>query len=208
MAARAQTPPQTGAPPFRYTDHLATVEVYSANANLSVTIPIFTKPSRGPRPRVALIYNSNNYIVLNGGFYENLDIMGDPWVMDPNPGGRLYYDTQTMAQGGGACTWYIYSGFRYYDQSGTMHPSSGWVSTNATADGRRCHTGMTSMTSTASDGSGYVLRGARRGKPRPGSCGGRRARRITGGPIGAGLCRRLGGPVHPVMGRHGGPSLP
>ncbi|MGH9505325.1 MAG: hypothetical protein ACRD13_00235, partial [Terriglobales bacterium] len=157
LAAPAQTPPQTGAPPFRYTDHLASVEVYSANANVSVTIPIFTKPSRGPRPRVALIYNSNNYVVLNGGFYENLDILGDPWVMDPDSGGRLYHDTQTMAQGGGACTWYIYSNFRYYDQSGTMHPFSGWVSTNASVDGRSCHNGVLSMTSTASDGSGYVL---------------------------------------------------
>ena len=163
--ALAQTPPQSGIPPFRYSDHLANVSVYSANDNVTVTIPIFTKQARGVGLSVAMVYNSSMYWNPTGTAFttdSDTEEYGG-WVVQPDFG-TVDYDQHDVSakDGSGYCLYGYDNNFRYYSPDGTMHPLPGaYLASDGTTTyplpPGTCHQGTLTTTATASDGSGWEL---------------------------------------------------
>lgn len=164
LAAPAQMPPQTGAPPFAYTAHLPGVSVFSGNDNVTVAIPIFGKQGRGLGFGVAMVYNSSMYWNPSGtAFVPDYDTdQYGGWMVEPGLG-TLDYDQVSVSSrdGRGYCLYSYDDDFRYYTPDGTMHPLSGYLS----SDGETtyplppgtCHQGTLSTTGTATDGSGWTM---------------------------------------------------
>ncbi|MGH8507024.1 MAG: hypothetical protein ACRETM_13860, partial [Stenotrophobium sp.] len=164
LIARAQMPPQTGAPPLAYTAHLPGISVFSGNDNVTVAIPIFSKKGRGLGFGVAMVYNSSMYWNPSGtAFVPDYDTdQYGGWMVEPGLG-TLDYDQVSVSSrdGRGYCLYSYDDDFRYYTPDGTMHPLSGYLS----SDGETtyplppgtCHQGTLSTTGTATDGSGWTM---------------------------------------------------
>lgn len=149
----AQSPPLTGAPPFRYTDHLASLSVYSGDANVNLGITLAAVPGRGVPLTFALIYNSSFYANPAGAFVPTGDSnLG--WLTGLNLG-ELKYTTSSTKQRVGStwCTTTHFTNFRYYDPAGTEHPLSG--SGEIISGAEVCGPRTISASGTATDGSGY-----------------------------------------------------
>lgn len=164
----AQTLPAWGYPQYGYTNRQRSVAVYTGDINGTFSIPLLSKPGRaGLDAAFSLAYNNTLYLNSGGSepSFEPLEnVFGSPgvaswgWQLIPPTGAITYRKVEQTCYGPPPCryskpipySYFDYTGFAFYDASGTRHPFAFAVTTS-----NACNTG--SGGGTITDGSGYTM---------------------------------------------------